>query len=418
MSLLKSTQKNEQEELSFSQLQEWLQQRSREVVEQNNLSILAVEQVQILEGKRCILESQLEIWRKKTRLHSSANEVIPFYRETQQILDLLHFSNQPTLWEVLAVNQELEKRLHTLIEKIEGSTFLQDFSFILEENAPAETNPLISLLLDIDALRKKFDLKITESRYNAIQVISSKAEYLNLLLTHLQQLNQGLELKKSRLASAQQKQEEKGNSLQQLRGDKKNLDINELTKRKKKLEHKLEEKETEIISFFSKIKPLLQKYKEIEPTNGLLFSYLKDPLSSFFQDEGLFVVDILTKIGSFLREGKLNLSQKDMLASISALEGIYNQRLQIIKTEYKELEDELKEVTSKIQQNYFVIKMDDAAYRLEHYIKQAKRMEEEISLLEEKSAKLQYLLKREQEEVQSLIKVTLSKDVLINVGQK
>ncbi|MDO8510801.1 MAG: hypothetical protein Q7S55_01415 [Nanoarchaeota archaeon] len=418
VSFLKSTPKDAQEELPVSQLQEWLQQRSQEIVEQHNLLPAIKEHAKILEDRRWVLETQLDVWQKKTRLRPTANEVIPFFRETRQILDLLHFSNQPALGEVLAVNQELEKKLHTLIEKIEESTFLHDFGFILEDNAAVETNPLLSALLDLDALRKKLDLKITESRYHAIQVISSKAEYLRRVLTYLQQLNHDLELKKSRLAAAQQKKEEKEKSLQQLRGDKKNLDINELTQLKKELEQKLEEKEMEVLSFFSKIKPLLQQYKEIEPSNGLLFSYITDPLSSFFQDEGLFVLDILEKIAGLLRQGKFNLSQETMVSSLAALEGIYNQRLQAIKAEYRESQAGLKEVIGQIQHNFFVVKMDDAAYRLEHYLKQAGRMEGEIFLLNQKSVKLQGVLKREQEEVQNLIQTSLGRNVLVMMEQK
>lgn len=418
VSFLKSTPKNTPEELSISQLQEWLQQRSQEIVEQHNLLPAVKEHAKILEDKRWALEAQLDTWLRKVRLHPSANEVIPLIRETRQSLDLLHFSQQFTVGEILAVNQELEKRLHNIIEKIEAQDFLHDFSFILEEKAYTDTNPLLSALLDVDAVRKKLDIKITESKYHTIQVISSKVEYVRRIYAHLQQLRQELETKKNRLTAAQQKKEEKERSLQQLRGDKKNMDINELAKLKKELERKLDEKEMELLSFFSKIKPLLQQYKEMEPSNGLLFSYIKDPLSSFFQDEGLFVAEILEKIAELLRQGKFHLHQEAMLSSLSALEGIYNQRLHSIKIEYKKLQEELKEVTNQIHHNFFVIKMDDAAYRLEHYLKQAGRMEEEISMLTEKSVKVHDVLTREQQEVQSLIKASLGRDVLVTVEQK
>jgi len=402
-----------QEVLSVSQLQEWLQQRSQEVVEQHNLLPLAAEHAKILEDKRWALEAQLDLWLKKVRLHPSANEIIPLFREVRQTQDLLHFSPHPTLGEVLAVNQELEKRLHLLMEKIEAGNFLHDFSFILEKGAPADTNPLLAALLDLDAQRKKLDLKIEDSKYHALQVIDSKAEYMRQVLARLQQLSQEIESKKSRLAATQQKREEKEKSLQQLRGDKKNLDLDELSKKKKELELKLEEKEMEILTFFSKLKPLLQQYKEIEPSNGLLFSYIKDPWSAFFQDEGLLVLDILGKMAAQLREGKLNLSQDTIVSSISALEGVYNQRLKEVKVEYTELQRGLKEVTAQIHHNFFVVKVDDAAYRLDHYMKQAQKLKEDISILEGKSSKLQEVCMREKGELQSLIKSSLGREVVI-----
>ena len=415
---LKSGTQNTPEELSLSQLQEWLQRRSQEIVEQHHLLPLVKDHAKILEDKRWALEAQLDSWQKKTRLHPSAQEVIPIFRETRQILDKLHFQNQPAIGEVLAANQELEKKLHEIILKIEAKDFLHDFIFILEEGVRSETNPLLAALLDLDAMRRKLDLKITESKYHALQVIGSKAEYMRKVAAHLQQSNQEIESKRSRLAAAQQKREEKEKSLQQLRGDKKNLDIHELTEKKKELERKLEEKEMEVLTFFSKIKPLLQQYKDVEPSNGLLFSYLKDPLASFFHDEGLFVVDILAKIAILLREGKFHLGQEAMVSSISALGGVYNQRLPAIKQEYKELQKELKDVTDQIHQNFFVVKVDDAAYRLDHYLKQAKRLEEDISKLNGKLQKLQNIFQREQSDLQSLIKSSLGREVTISVNQK
>ena len=410
---LKSTPKDDQETLSVSQLQEWLQQRSQEIVEQHNLLPLVKEHAKILEDKRWALEAQLDIWSKKVRLHPSANEIIPLFREARQILDQLHFPNQPAIEEVLAVNQELEKRLHRLIGKIEATDFLHDFSFILEEGTDPDVNPLLAALLDLDALRKKLDQKITESQYHIVQLISSKADFLRRVAAHEQQLKKDVDIKKSRLAAAELKKQEKEKSLQQLHGDKKNLDINELTKKKKELEGKLEEKEMEVLSFFSKIKPLLQQYKEIEPSNGLLFSYIKDPLSSFFQDEGLFVLEILEKIAELLRQGKFNLHQETMVSSLAALEGIYNQRLRAVKEDYKGLQIGLKEVADQIHHNFFVIKVDDAAYRLDHYVKQVEKMEEDISVLNQKSTKLQQLLTREQEDIQSLIKSSFGRKVAI-----
>jgi len=412
---LKSTQKNGQEELSISQLQEWLQQRSQEIVEQHHLLPAVKEHAKIMEDKRWALEVQLDVWLKKVRLQPNAHELVSLFRETRQILDKLHFTHQPAIGEVLAVNQELEKRLHHLIEKIEGGNFLHDFSFMLDENANPDTNPLLTALLDLDAVRKKLDLKITESKHDAIQLIASKADYVRRILVHSRQLRQELEAKRSRLAAAQQKKWEKEKSLQQLQGDKKNLDIHELTKKKKEVEQKLEEKEMEILTFFSKIKPLLQQYLEIEPSNGLLFSYIQDPLSSFHQDEGLFVLEILEKIAELLRQGKFHLNQEDMLSSLSALEGIYSQRLPAVKNGYRELQNELEEITDQIHRNFFVIKVDDAAYRLEHYVKQAQKIEEGISSLSRKSNKLQDLLTREHEELQSLIKSSLERNVLIKI---
>lgn len=401
-------------------MQDWLQQRTQELVEQHHLLPAIREHAKILEEKRWTLEVQLDSWMKKIRLHPQSAEIAPLFRETRQLLDLFHFSQEPSLGEILAVNQELEKRVMIIVEKIEGLDFAHDYHFLFEENDLKDgheknINPLSAELLHLDALRKKLDLKVNQSQYNIIQVISSKAEYVRKALMHLEHLKAEAESKKNRLALSEQKKQEKEQSLQKLRGDKKSLDIDQLARKKKDLQQRIDQKELEILSFFSRIKPLLIQYKEREPSNGLLFSYIKDPLSSFFQDEGLFVLDILNKISVLLREGKFYLNQEEMLSSLTALEGIYNQRLALIKEEYKSFQKELKEIESETQHNFFAVRVDDAAYRLEHYTKQTAKLHEEISALNEKVMKLHYLLVREQEALQSLINTSLSRKVKITL---
>lgn len=407
---LKNGQKSE--DLSLSQIQEWLQQRSQEIVEQKQLLTATREHAILLEEKRAILQTKLELWQKKIRLHPKANEFILLFRETRQLLDKLHFSKQPAMGEVIMINQELEKRIRGLMEKAEALD-LEEINVLLREKGEDNENVLLAALLDLDAVRKRLDTKISESKYHTVLLICSKAEHLQRIANHKQQLHQELDSKKGRLLSARQKRSEKEKSLQQLQGDKKTLDLEELTKRKKELEHLCEEREMEVLSFFSKIKPLLQHYKEFEPSNGLLFSYINDPLSSFFQDEGLFVEDILEKIAEMLRQGKIPLNQEAMLSSLSALEGIYNHRLSAIKEEYKSHQKELKELSVQTQRNFFIIKVDDAAYRLEHYVKQAAKMEEEITLLQQKVSKLELVMARGKEELQSLIKSSLQRTVVV-----
>ncbi len=443
MLFLKSSEQQQNEELSISQLQEWLQQRSQEIIERHNLLPAVKEQAKILEDKRWVLETQLDAWQKRTRLHPSAHEVIPLFRETRQLLDLLHFSAQPMIGEVLAANQELEKRAHLIIEKIEAGNFADDFNFLFTEkelnstninngkntnnnnnnnnpdninpNSLHNINPLLAALLDLDALRKKLDQQFMESQYHAVQVISSKADYVNKIAVHLQQMKKDLEAKKARQASTDLKKQEKELSLKQLYGDKKSVDLAELTKIKQELQQELDELEMEILSFFSKIKPLLQQYKEREPSNGLLFSYIQEPFSSFFQDEGLFIMELLAKITALLREGKFHLNQENMLSSLSVLEGAYTQRLRMVKEEYRKSQKELQEITEQLHHNYFVIKVDDANYRLEHYAKQAKKIEEELNALNVKVNKIQEILVREREDLQSLIASSLGRKVAVVV---
>ena len=419
VSFLKSAgQQNKAEQLPLSEIQDWLQQRAQEIVERNDLLAAVREQAALLREKRGILQTQLDIWQKKTRLHPQVNEIMPLFRETRQLLDTLLFSSQPAVGEVVAVNQELEKKVPALIQKIEAGEFAHNFGFLLETTSGPETenfNPLLVALLDFDALRKRLDLKIVQSNYNCVEVISGKAELLRKVAAHLEQLKEDLELKKSRLLIAEQKKLEKEELLQQLRNDDINLDLNALKNKKQQLQQQIEEKEVEVISFFSKRRPLLQQYQKMDPSNGLVFSYIADPLSSFIQDEGLFIVEVFEKVNTLLVEGKLSLNQEALVSSLSVLEGKQGKYLVQVKEDYKLLQKELQQLKSQVRHNFFVVKIDDAAFRLDHYLKQVKKLQEEISIFEEKVAKMQMLALKEQQEIQDLIKSGLQKSISITL---
>ena len=62
-----------------------------------------------------------------------------------------------------------------------------------------------------------------------------------------------------------------------------------------------------------------------------------------------------------------------------------------------------------------MIKVDDANYRLEHYTKQAKKIDEELSALNVKVNKIQEILVREREDLQSLIASSLGRKVAVVV---
>lgn len=406
------------EEVPLSQIQEWIQQRSQEAIEQHRLVPTVREHAKILEEKRWLLEVKLDAWQKKVRLHPSAHEIIPLFRETRRILELLHFSHQPSVGEVVAINQELEEKLKHLLEKLEGSDFAHNFEFIVDEEdqAAQETNPLLAVLLDLDALRKKLEQKIGQSQYNILHLIGAKAETLHKVVRYGQQLEKELKIKNSRIYAAGHKRMEKEKSLQELHRDEMSLDIEELKKRKVQAQQRFEEREMEIIAFFSKIKPLLQQYKGFEPSNGLIYGYLSDPFASFLEDEGLFIVEILQKMMAMLQEGKLQLNQEDLLSSLSAMEGAYSQRLRLLKDDYVQLQQELRKLSDQVQHHYFVVKLDDAAYRAEHYNKQVAKLTQEISGLKEKQIKVQQVLLREQEELRNLINSSLGREVTIIIS--
>lgn len=410
------TEKEGSEEIILSGLREWLQFRSQELMVNAKLNDEAQKYTSALKDKRWFLECQLDEWQEKAREHAHVEEVIPLFRETRRLLDLLSFPDDVPLERVLAQNAHLEPKIHTLSQKIESSSFVHDFDFVFSEDAAAEgLNPLSKELLEIDAQRKAFDIKVTQSGYMNIPVINAKAALLEQHLGQIQSLEKELEVKKNRLMATDEKKLEKEKDLLQLKEQAKSLDIENLKKKQENVLQQIENNETAIWSFFSKAKPLLQQYKEIEPGNALASSYLEDSLTAFLQDERWSIKHVFDHLRALLKAGKLSLNQEAFITSLTLLDFANGPAFEQLRIEHYRLQAELRQAKEQIQHNNLLMKIDDAAYRLDHFTKQVEKLDEEISVLEDKVGTLEERVSREQEFIQNLIKVSLGRNVVIKV---
>ncbi len=412
----KKREEEEPEELLLSGLREWLHFRSQELIVNSKLNDETQKYTSTLKDKRWFLECQLDQWQEKAREHAHVEEAIPLFRETRRLLDFLSFPDDVPLERVLVQNAYLEPKIHTLSQKIESSSFVHDFDFVFSEDAAAEgLNPLLKELLEIDAQRKAFDIKVTQSGYMSIPAINAKTALLEQHLGMVQSLEKELEVKKNRLVSTDEKKSEKEKDLSQLNELAKSLDLENIKKKRENALQQIENNETAIWSFFSKAKPLLQQYKEIEPGNALASSYLEDSLTAFLQDERLSIKHVFDNLRALLKAGKLSLNQEAFITSLTLLDFANGHALEQLRIEHYKLQAELRQAKEQIQHNNLLMKIDDAAYRLDHFTKQSEKLDEEISVLEDKAETLRETVSREQEFIQNLIKVSLGRNVVIKV---
>lgn len=410
------TEEEESEEIVLSGLREWLQYRSRELIINAKLQEEAQKYAAFLKDKRWFLECQLDKWQEKAREYAQVEEVTPLFRETRRVLELLTFPDPVSLEKVLEQNVQLEQKIHVLSQKVEASSLVHDFDFLFSDGASQEDlNPLLKELLDMDAQRKAFKQKVIQSGYINLVTVASKVAVLEQSLEQIHHWERELDSKKNRLQATDEKKLEKEKDLFQLRNQAKSLDLENFKKKQNDLLQKIDENETEIVSFFSKIKPLLSHYKEIEAGNALAAAYLADPLSAFLQDERLSIKHVLDHLKALLKSGKLPLNQGAFITSLTLLEQVHGPALEQLRLQHNQLQQELKQTREHLQHDDVGMKIDDAAYRLDHFTKQVERLDQQVSVWEEKVETLREAVLREQQLMQNLIRTGLGRNVVIKV---
>ncbi len=409
----KRSEKEEPEEISLSNLPEWLQFRAQELLINAKLQEEMQKYAAVLKDKRWFLECQLDAWQEKVREHASVEAVVPLLRETRRLLELLSFPDHMVLEKILLQNTYLEQRLQALSEKIEASSFAQDFDFLPNANDQGNLNPLLQALLDIDALRKTFEQKVARSGYGAIIKVKAKLEFLKQSKEQIASWETELAAKKNRLLAADEKKLEKGKELAQLKEKAQALNLESLTQKQEGLLHHLEENEMEILSFFSKIRPLLQQYSKLEPGNKAVLSYLEDPFAAFLQDERLSIRHVLDHLKALLKAGKLSLNPEQFISSLTLLEAVNDAALERLRAKRGQFQQELKLATEQVQHNDVIIKLEDAAYRAEHFTKQVEKINRELFALEEKMELLREKVSQEQELIQQQLWSGLKRKVIL-----
>jgi len=184
--------------------------------------------------------------------------------------------------------------------------------------------------------------------------------------------------------------------------------------RKKILQKKIEELDDLIFLFFTKIKPALRQFSDLNPGNKLIKDYLNNSTVTFYEDEGLVIFSLLKNLKQAIEEGKVSLllQQKDDILALI----VEKDQLQSLQLKYKKITEEIKSLhLAPIITKDISLKMDEAKYRLEHFSKQEEKIKTEMLEAEDEMKDLQALMNREIDLFQNLVKLALDKDIEIKL---
>ncbi len=406
----------EQIKIHVNDLQDWVRIRTEEIVYKHKLDEALTNYVHRMKDKRWSLEVKIDEWEKKIAslgLSYKTEDISTIFRETKKFLDLLTFSDKPTFKMIFDFNLEIEDILEKLHKSIERSSFSYNYSFILsKEEKGLAINPLLKEMIDLTNLKEDFEKKISQSGYTKMESLNRKALLLEESQDKLIQLQNALTSKGERLQKIEKTKVDKEKELTSINEDPDFSKLIKAKERKEELFKKMEELDDLIFLFFSKLKPALRQFYNLNPGNKLIKDYLDNSTETFYHDEGLAILSLLKNLKLAVEESKVRLLPQEnedlllLIAESSKLENLQKRYFNIIR------ELEKLNVSPAVNKD-LSFKLEEAKYRLEHFSKQEEKIKERAADVEEEIKDLQALLKRETELFSSLVNISLGKEIEI-----
>ncbi|MEW5896266.1 MAG: hypothetical protein AB1668_01110 [Nanoarchaeota archaeon] len=410
------------EDVYLQDLPLWLDVFMQNIIARHKLSESVASYCCLLKDKRWMLECRLDEWQKRmsyVRNPYERGEITLIFRDTRKFLELLTFSDDISLAEVLAFNNEVQPELDKLIRRIKKSSLSDNFAFFLREsdsNILGEVNPLMSELMAIEELGNNFEEGVLQSGYHLAASLKANLASMENCSKQIALLRTEMQKRAEKQAFTNEKEREKREEFQKVQGSSSFTSLEQ----KKELLLKIEEADDFIFSLFSRLRPLLKKYREtvsVTPVGRKLIDYYtEDPLAALIRDDDLIINDLLQHVKALLIKGdnkELAFPVDEVNMFLATLEKIDKDSLKKMQEEGRRMKKDLQELQRAMRGDDSLLKLDEAKYRLEHFARQKEMLEEEISILTQNIAKLSEARAKEKEALQNLLRDKFGKEVNI-----
>jgi len=434
-------------------LPNWLDVRKNELVERYKLSSDILAYTNKLKSKRWELECSVDEWQKNIPL-GRRDELNNFFVNTRKLLDLITFSDDLNIDKISRFDERFEQVLAALIRQIEKSSFAEDFKFMdvfeekheerrfsaessseedtLENNTENSKNskennkenstenrinPLLKELLEFRTLLRVFEGKSAAAGMKTVHNLQKKVGEFQQRSESTSKLKKKLRLIEDRLQQAETIKGEKEAEFQGLKNDPRFKDIGSL---QEQLDHVRKEEdtvETEVISFFSKLKPLLQEYIKIQD-HQLVRSYIDDPGAAFLLDENVSILHVLEHLKAAVQQGLIVIDPLQANEYFALLDKARKGYLEEMYRRQMAAHQELEGSPSSpimLKNRDFMMKVEEARYRVEHFQKQLRVMEQRKIKTQEQ---MEEITETQQRELQSFIqtaKMAFGKEIQVRL---
>lgn len=405
-SLLKET-------IPFAEIHTWLDLQGQSLIAEAKLEEELAQYFEALQAKRWHFEVKLEEWKKVDVPRESFSRFRSFLQGVHSLHHHLSVKERPDLFQTLDWNKELEQEL-TQVKNLLDSFDQEGFTFLLAENQDAEKaifTPFARELQQMEELRKAFEQKVVQARLRTLEVLQSKRDFLETTNLHLIQLEKRLTALQQRLELAQTKRQEKAEEMGSLNQLPAATVYHQLGMQRKLHHQKIAQHQDKVVAFFSKLKPPFEAASPLLDEKDLLKEYVQDPENAFLHDEGLRILSLVQQVRGLVIDNKVSLTPEITKAFLDLVAKADRGYLNELQQERRELQQESARIAPPPSDRPFLLKLEEAQYRLEHFTQQVTQLQQQISEAEEQMKELKEQRSKELDLFLHLIKMGLGKEI-------
>ncbi len=361
-----------------------------------------------IQKQRDFLAEQVDQWDLDSIADRKQLQSLRFLRTSvQETVSSIYFTqnNQkamaslPTLPELLRFHTIFSKRVEQLLQH-------------LEKNYPSLPFPLVEHLTSLhihnsdfrDLIQKSAVLKLDLVQQHYLQLHACRERYSQLLLE--------IQHKRERLEQAQHKLQEKEANVAKLKAAPHYQEVQQQEQKRKELSALRNELTDTVYTTFTVLAPALKSYQRFHP-HDVVERYIHDSVGALGKDDQLEIIPILQDIERKIHQQELSITLDQATAAIPVLERVTGGLLPMLRQKLALVREELNGYAN-LQGKDFLLKIEEAAYRVEHFRLQGERLAEEISVGEEKLAQLQQQELEEKQELQRHFYAFSGKELRVN----
>ena len=391
----------------------WLEQRQAAVFAEVEFQSGIRNYLESLCKQREMVEQHLERWDLDSIEDRKLLQSLRFLRTSvQETVSSIYFTlnftpnNQnapglaPTLPEVLRFHTLFSKKLEQLLQYI-------------EQNYPSLPFPLLDYLVPLHRHNGDFRNLLQKSAVLKLDLVQQHYLQLHACQERRSWLLSEVKDKRRRLEQAQHKLQEKEADLTKLKAEPQYQEWHQQEQKRKELTALRNEITNSVYTFFSVLAPALSSYQRFH-SNGLteiVGKYLQDSVGAFSKDENLEIIQVLQVIGQKIHAQEIQITLNQATAATPLLEKAAQGFLPQLQKQLASVKKELQIYSQALRGKDFLLKVEEAAYRVEHFRLQAERLAAETGQGEEKLAQLQEQELQEKQQLQQQFKAFYGKEL-------
>ena len=408
-----SREEKVQGKISFSDLDNWLDEKSKitfddlkdeiktiinEITDEKNNTI---EKIKKLENAS--LQNPNIPNRAKTIMEGNREA---FIKRSFQFLDGIELKYD-NFDELAKKCDNLEENVTSLAKSTARSYMILNEFFARELRAVSEN------IKKIEDLSKKIKNSIEKKKIKQITGLKGRILDINYKIGLKNSLLKELEDKKAIISEKSSNLNNLKNRIDELKESHDYEDFEKLSKEKENFEKELRNLDSRIFHDFSIIEKALKKYAKIAfNMEELIYSYIENPIKALEKDDNLEIIEVLNKLKVLIEKNKLGIEEKKNEKITTKIKELSTDYLISIKISSKKIIVQLEKIEHELRNNKTKNEFDSCNKDLEKLKDEVNKRNENADNLNNEIIKIK--IEDLKEELKQNIKNTLDEEIIIS----